>query len=167
MNRDAPRTVMTTWRKTAAWLARVSIAIAILAIPAFAQLKPGGRMVIPVGTDDKWPTPVEAYLGSSRGRWEGNTLVIESSNFTDKTALGGVRHSEQLKLTERLTRIDPEMIEYRITVDDPVTYTAPFTLRTVWTTQPGYEVFEYSCHEGNYAMRNILSGARAVERQAR
>jgi hypothetical protein len=106
------------------------------------------------------------YMGHSRGRFEGNTFVVESANFTDKTALGGVRHSEQLKLTERFTRIDPEMIDYEIRVDDPLTWERPWTMRMTITRQPGYEIYEYACHEGNMAMRNILSAERAYERAA-
>jgi hypothetical protein len=109
---------------------------------------------------------IRQYMGDSRGRFEGNTLVVESSNFTDKTALGGVRHSEQLKLTERFTRIDPEMIDYEIRVEDPLTWERPWTLRMTITQQPGYELYEYACHEGNMALRHILSGERAYERAA-
>jgi hypothetical protein len=106
------------------------------------------------------------YNGNSRGRWDGDTLVVESSGFTDKTSVGaGAPNSTSLRTTERIRRIDPDMIEYRITVDDPVTYTAPFTLRTIWTTQPGYEVYEYSCHEGNFAVGGGLAGERAYERE--
>jgi hypothetical protein len=109
---------------------------------------------------------VVQYNGNSRGRWDGDTLVVETRGFTDKTSLGGgAPHSTRLTTVERIRRVDPEMIEYRITVDDPVTYTAPFTVRTMWTTQPGYEVFEYSCHEGNFAVGGGLAGERAYERQ--
>jgi hypothetical protein len=68
--------------------------------------------------------------------------------------------------TERIRRVDPEMIEYRITINDPDTYTAPFTVRTMWTTQPGYYAYEYSCHEGNFAVGGGLAGERALDRQA-
>ena len=67
--------------------------------------------------------------------------------------------------TERIRRVDPEMIEYRITINDPDTYTAPFTVRTMWTTQPNYYAYEYSCHEGNFAVSGGLAGERAFERQ--
>ena len=111
---------------------------------------------------------IHQYLGSARGHWEGNTLVIESSNFTDKTNVGvnggGVPNSERLKLTERLTRVDPEMIEYLATIEDPVVLTAPFTLRLMITTQPGYKLYEYNCHEGNEAVFNALTGERAYEK---
>ncbi|HEU4617724.1 MAG TPA: hypothetical protein VFV10_06755 [Gammaproteobacteria bacterium] len=112
---------------------------------------------------------IRQYLGDSRGRWEGDTLVIETTNMTDQTSVGtngnGIRHSDRIKITERLTRVDPDMIEYVATVEDPVTYTAPFTVRLMLTTQPNYEMYEYSCHEGNQAVYNALSGERAFEQQ--
>jgi hypothetical protein len=70
-----------------------------------------------------------------------------------------------MRTTERIRRIDPEMLEYRITIDDPLTYTAPFTARIVWTTQPNGTVYEYSCHEGNYAVSGGLAGEREHERR--
>jgi hypothetical protein len=106
------------------------------------------------------------YNGNSRGRWEGDTLVVETTGFTDKTSVAsGAPHSTSLRTTERIRRVDPEMIEYRITIDDPATYTAPFTARMMWTTQPNGTVYEYSCHEGNYAVSGGLAGERAYERQ--
>jgi hypothetical protein len=109
---------------------------------------------------------IRHYMGDSRGRFEGDTLVVETANFTDKTTLGGVRHSEQLRLTERFTRIDPEMIDYVIHVDDPLTWEKPWTMRMTITQQPGYEIYEYSCHEGNIALRHTLMGERAYEQAA-
>jgi hypothetical protein len=112
---------------------------------------------------------VPQYMGNSRGRWEGDTLVVETKNFTDKTSIGGngngTRHSDAMTLTERFTRVDPDMIRYTATVNDPVAYTAPFTYRLMITTQPNYEVYEYSCHEGNGAVGHSLSGERAFEKQ--
>ncbi len=126
--------------------------------------------IIPVDGRPHMSGDIRQYLGNPRGRWEGDTLVVETVNFTDQTSIGpngnGTRHSAQMKLTERFTRIDPEMIEYVATVDDPVAYTAPFTLRLMLTTQPGYQLYEYSCHEGNGAVKNSLSGERAWEREA-
>jgi hypothetical protein len=122
--------------------------------------------VIPLDGRSPLGEGIHQYMGDSRARFEGNTLVIESANFTDKTAIGGVRHSEQLKLTERFTRIDPEMIDYEIHVEDPLTWEKPWTMRMTITQQPGYEIYEYACHEGNMAMRNILSAERAYERAA-
>jgi hypothetical protein len=127
--------------------------------------------IIPVDGRPHIDQNIRQYLGNSRGRWEGDTLVIETRNLTDKTSIGpngnGTRHSEQMKITERLTRVDPEMIEYVATVEDPVTYTAPFTVRLMLTTQPDYTIYEYSCNEGNQAVRNALSGERAYERSVR
>ena len=112
-------------------------------------------------TDD-----IRQYLGNARGYWEGDTLVVETKNFTDRTGVGAAgRHSEDLVLTERYTRVDPDMIELLATIDDPGTFTAPFTYRIMITTQPNYEVYEYSCHEGNSAVGSSLSGERAYERE--
>jgi hypothetical protein len=122
--------------------------------------------VIPLDGRPQLGAGIRQYMGDSRGRFEGNTLVIESANFTDKTAIGGVRHSAELKLTERLTRIDPEMIDYEVRVEDPLTWVEPWTMRMTITQQPGYEIYEYACHEGNMALRNILSAERAYERAA-
>jgi hypothetical protein len=108
---------------------------------------------------------VAQYTGNGRGHFEGDTLVVETNGYTDRTSVGNGPHSTNLRTVERLRRVDPEMIEYRITVIDPDTYTAPFTVRTMWTTQPNYYVYEYSCHEGNFAVGGGLAGERAFERQ--
>jgi hypothetical protein len=122
--------------------------------------------VIPLDGRAHLADGVAQYNGNSRGHWEGDSLVVETSGFTDKTSISaGAPNSTSLRTTELIRRIDPEMIEYRITVDDPVTYTAPFTVRAIWTVQPNYEVFEYSCHEGNFAVSGGLSGERAYERE--
>jgi len=125
--------------------------------------------VIPLDSRAPIDPSVRQYMGVARGHWEGDTLVVETTNFTDKTSLGvnggGPPNSDKLKLTERFTRVDPQMIEYRATVDDPGAYTAPFTMRLMITSRPGYEMYEYSCHEGNGAVSHALSGERAYERQ--
>jgi hypothetical protein len=122
--------------------------------------------VIPI--DDTRPrldSKVKQWLGDARGHFDGDTLVIETTNFTDRTSLQGL-HSDKLKITERITRIDPQMIDYRLRVEDPETWTAPFTLRYTITTQPDYpEVYEYSCHEGNTAVEHGLRSERAYERE--
>ena len=114
---------------------------------------------------------LKQYLGTSRGYWDGDTLVVETKNFNGKTSIGGngigTRHSDQLVLTERIRRVDPNMIEYRATVDDPLTYSAPWTARMMWTTQPGYEIYEYSCHEANRAIAGGLGGERNYEMRVR
>jgi hypothetical protein len=122
--------------------------------------------IIPLDGRPPLGANVRQYMGDSRGRWDGNTLVVVTSNFTDKTAIAGVRHSEQLRLTERFTRVDPEMIDYEIRVEDPLTWERPWTMRMTITTQPSYEIYEYSCHEGNIALRHTLMGERVYEKAA-
>jgi len=104
-------------------------------------------------------------MGDSIGRWEGDTLVVETTNFTDRVGAFNGPNSEKLKVTERFTRIDPQMIDYRIRVEDPVMYTAPFTIRYTITQQPNYNLYEYSCHEGYTAVRQALSGERAYDKE--
>ena len=122
--------------------------------------------VIPLGESASRLDPkIKLWLGDARGRFEGDTLIVETTNFTDRTSLQGL-HSDKLKITEWLTRIDPQMIEYRLRVEDPETWTAPFTLRYTITTQPDYpDVYEYSCHEGNTAVEHGLRSERAYERE--
>ena len=122
--------------------------------------------IIPLDPKPPLNSNIQLWMGDARGRWEGDTLVVESSNFTDRTAVGGSPHSTQLRLTERFTRIDPQMIDYEITVNDPLTFTRPWTMRLTITQQPDYEIYEYACHEGNRAMRNALSAERAYEAAA-
>ena len=124
--------------------------------------------VIPIDGRPHVGKGLRQLMGDSRGHWEGDTLVIETTNYTDRIAAagGGVRYSEALKTTERIRRIDPAMIEFEIRVEDPKTYVAPWTLRMTLTSQPGYEIYEYGCHEGNRSVPNSLSGEREYERQA-
>jgi len=124
-------------------------------------------------TDGRPPlTPAhKQYMGESRGHWEGNTLVIETKNILgNKTGIGGngggTPFSENARFTERLTRIDKETIQYTMRVEDPTIYTAPFTFTFPIRQEPGYQNFEYACHEGNNGMMNQLSGARAAEKAA-
>ncbi len=125
--------------------------------------------VIKLGERPHMDDGVRQYLGNSRGYWDGDTLVVETRNLTDMTSIGGngngTRHSEAMTIMERFTRVDPEMIEYVATIEDPVTYTAPLTVRMMYTTQPGYRIYEYSCHEGNGAVRNSLTGERDFEQR--
>ena len=124
--------------------------------------------IVPLDGRAHLAPPLQQWLGSSRGRWDGDTLVIETTNFNDKilgrggTVFGG---SEHLRVVERLTRVDADTIDYEITVSDPTVWTEPWTVSTPMTAL-GQSVFEYACHEGNYALANILSGARAEERAA-
>jgi hypothetical protein len=113
------------------------------------------------------PSPaIKQWVGDSRGRWDGDTLVVETTNFTDRTNVGQARHSDKLKVTERYTRIADDRLVLRITVEDPETWSAPWTLELPLDRDDSYGMFEYACHEGNLAMFNILSGHRADERAA-
>jgi hypothetical protein len=122
--------------------------------------------VIPLDGRPPLGPAIKQWVGDSRGRFEGDTLVVETTNFTDRTNVGGARHSDKLKITERYTRIDDDTLVLRLTVEDPETWTAPWTLELPLQRDDGYGMFEYACHEGNLAMFNILSGHRADERAA-
>jgi hypothetical protein len=125
--------------------------------------------VIPLDGRPHVGKDIEMYMGDSRGHWEGNTLVVETTNMTDKTAIGsngtgyngeGGRHTKAMKLTERFTRVEEDLIQYRATVYDPETWTKPFTVEIPLELDKTYSNFEYACHEGNYSLEDILSGAR-------
>ena len=107
---------------------------------------------------------IRQLLGDSRGRWEGNTLVIETTNLTDRTSIGlngnGLRHSEEMVMTERITRVGADELRYEITMNDPKTYTKPFTISLPLSSPPGYELLPYECHEGNYMLPHSLSAER-------
>ena len=107
------------------------------------------------------PPAIRRWQGESRGRWEGNTLVVDTSNFTDKTNFRGA--DERLHLIERFTRVDDTTLLYEFTVDNPTAFTRPWSAVLPMTTTSD-RVFEYACHEGNYALEGILRGARAQER---
>jgi hypothetical protein len=118
-----------------------------------------------IALDGRVPTEtLHSYMGYSTGKWDGDSLVIETSGFTNKTALAGTRHSDKLRVVERLTRTAEDTITYEATVTDPGTWTAPWKVSVPLTTQPGYHVYPYECHEGNNALRNMLSAARAEEK---
>jgi len=106
---------------------------------------------------------VRRWMGDSRGRWDGDTLVIDTINFTDQTNFRGA--GANLHLVERFTRVDADTLEYRFTVEDPTTWTRPWTVAYPMVKTDG-PIFEYACHEGNYGLADILSGARAEERLA-
>ena len=114
---------------------------------------------------------IRSYMGDPRGHWEGDTLVVETTNFLgNRTGIvgngGGTPTSDAMKLTERFTRTGPNEMRYEITIDDPKTYASSFKVGFPLTQEPGYQNFEYACHEGNYAMFDSLSGARAMEKKA-
>ena len=127
--------------------------------------------VIPMDGRPHESSNIRSYMGDARGHWEGNALVVETTNFLgNRTGIGlnggGTPTSEELKLVERYTRVGPNEMRYEVTVDDPKTYVKPFRMAFPLTQEPGYRNFEYACHEGNYAMFDSLSGARAQERAA-
>ena len=121
--------------------------------------------IVPLDGRPHLPPSVPQWLGDSRGRWEGDTLVVETTNFDPKTSFRGSR--DTLRLTERYTRIDADTIDYRFTIDDPHTFTRPWTVwRPMTRITDRVSIFEYACHEGNRAMEGILGGARAAEQAA-
>ena len=122
--------------------------------------------VIPLDGRPPLGPAIKQWVGDSRGRFEGDTLVVETTNFTDRTNVGQARHSDQLKITERYTRVDEDTLVLELTVEDPETWAAPWTLELPLQRDDSYGMFEYACHEGNLAMFNILSGHRADERAA-
>ena len=111
---------------------------------------------------------IRNYLGDSRARWDGDVLVVETTNLTDRTSIGlngnGLRHSDTMKLTERFKRVSDDVLQYQVTVDDPVTYTRPFTISMPLTPLSGGALLPYDCHEGNYAIRQSLGAERAEDR---
>jgi hypothetical protein len=123
----------------------------------------GGTRVIPTDGRPHVGAAIRQWLGDSVARWDGETLVVETTNFTDKILYRGA--AENLRLVERFTRVGQGEIDYRVTVTDPTTFTRPWTLAIPYV-HTGEDLFEYACHEGNYGMEGILSGAREEERAA-
>ena len=117
--------------------------------------------VIPINAAAHVGTAIRGYNGDARAHWDGNTLVVDTTNFSDKTNFRGSR--ETLHIIERFTR-DGDGINYEVTVDDPTVWTKPWTAALTLARQPDDSLFEYACHEGNNSMRNILSGSRAAEK---
>jgi hypothetical protein len=125
--------------------------------------------IIPTDGRPHLSSNIRSFMGDAVGHWEGKTLVVETTNLLgDRMAIGvngdgGAPYSEDMKLTERFTRVSANTINYELTVDDPKTYTATWKVAFPITQEPGYQLFEYACHEGNMAMHNMLSAARAEE----
>jgi hypothetical protein len=111
---------------------------------------------------------IRQYLGDSRARWEGDELVVETTNLTDRTSIGlngnGLRHSDQMRIFERFKRVENDVLQYQITVDDPVTYEGPFTMSIPLTPLEGEVLLPYDCHEGNLALMQSLSAERAEDK---
>ena len=117
--------------------------------------------IVPLDGRPHTPPAIRKWLGDSVGTWEGNALVVDTTNFTDKTNFRGA--SEKLHLVERFTRVDADTLLYEFTVDDPAAFTKPWSA-ALPMTRTNDRIFEYACHEANYAMAGILRGARAQER---
>jgi len=124
--------------------------------------------VIPIGTQEPLSPAIAQYMGDARGHWEGETLVVVTTNFNGKVGPGisggGVPNTPEMRLTERFTRVSADTIQYEATVNDAKTWSAPWTVAFPLRLTPDYGMFEYACHEGNNGLRNALSGARAEER---
>jgi hypothetical protein len=125
--------------------------------------------IIPTDGRPNLDPTIRQYLGESRGRWEGNTLVIETLNFNGKPAMtnSGVPGapalnpaSENMRIVERITRTGPETIDYKMTIEDPTVLTSSWTVEFPWQLEPRYDMYEYACHEGNTAIRNYIETSR-------
>jgi len=129
--------------------------------------------VIPLDNRPAPPAGLKQWVGMSRGHWEGETLVVETTNFNGRNAIaagggrggGGATSSDQVKITERFTRVSDDQIEYKYTVEDPHTWTKPWTALNYLQKTDG-PIFEFACHETNYGVANILAGAREDEKKA-
>jgi hypothetical protein len=118
--------------------------------------------VVPLDRSPHVPSVIRRWQGDSRGRWEGATLVVDTTNFTDKTNFRGA--SEKLHLIERFTRVDADTLLYEFTVDDPSSFVKPWSA-ALPMRRTSDRIFEYACHEGNYALTGILQGARYSEQR--
>jgi hypothetical protein len=125
--------------------------------------------IIPLDGRPHLPQGVRQWLGNSRGRWEGDTLVVETTNFVDQSMNGmsalRVSGDENMRLVERFTRVGPETIHYEFTIDDPTMWTRPWTAM-IPLRHSTDQIYEFACHEGNHSMTGSLSGARYQEREA-
>ena len=124
--------------------------------------------VIPLDGRPHVGRKIRQYLGDSRGHWEGQTLVVETTNLTDETSIdlngNGLRHSADMKLIERFTRTDRDVLRYEVTIADPKTYTRPWKISLPLTSPDGFSLLPYECHEGNHAVFNALSAERAEDK---
>lgn len=119
--------------------------------------------IVPLDSRPRLPDSIQQWNGDSRGHWEGDTLVVETRNFSDKAPFQQVA-TKNMKLTERFTRMDANTLLYQFTVDDPAVWTKPWTVEIPITKTEG-PIFEYACHEGNYGMLGALAGARKEEQE--
>ena len=119
--------------------------------------------IIPLDGRDHLPSQIRQWMGDSRGRWQGDTLVVDTTNLTDQTMFKG--SGENMHVVERFRRLDAGTLLYEYTIDDPESFVRPWTAVFPMRKSEG-PIFEYACHEGNYSMFNLLSGARAEEQAA-
>jgi hypothetical protein len=131
--------------------------------------------IIPIDGRPRLSENIRQWNGEPRGRWEGNTLVVESTNYNSKGSIAtsaatgrirGIPQSDAMKVTERFTRLDAKTIDYTVTIEDPEVYTKPWTVKLPLNRDDTYTMFEYSCQEGNYAMANALSYGRKRDKEA-
>jgi hypothetical protein len=129
--------------------------------------------IIPIGDSAHLPATVKEWNGDSRGHWEGNTLVVDTTNYNGKGWMGtagsagrlkGILESEALHVVERFTRTDENTILYEARIEDPNEYNAPWKVEIPLVRDPQYQIYEYACHEGNEAVANVLRGGRAAEK---
>jgi len=131
--------------------------------------------IIPIDGRPRLGGAIKQWNGEPRGRWEGNTLVVESTNYNSKGSIAtsaatgrirGIPQTDNMTVVERFTRTDANTIEYSVTITDPKVYTQPWTVKLPLNRDDTYQMFEYSCHEGNYAMPNALSFGRKRDAEA-
>ena len=112
-------------------------------------------------------TAIRQYLGDSRARWDHDVLIVETTNLTDKTSIGvqgsGTRHGSEMRMTEQFKRVAQDILQYQITIDDPTTYSIPFTASLPLTPLTGGALLPYDCHEGNVTVRQTLSAERTED----
>jgi len=131
--------------------------------------------IIPIDGRPALGAAIRQWNGEPRGHWEGNTLVVESTNYNDKGSIGtsaatgrmrGIPQTSSMKVVERFTPVGPDTIDYRVTIEDPKVYAKPWIVALPLNRDETYQMFEYSCQEGNYAMANSLSFGRQRDREA-
>jgi len=131
--------------------------------------------IIPLDSRPHLPSSVKLWDGDARAHWDGNTLVVDTTNYNNKgwiatsAATGrikGIPQSEALHVVERFTRVDKNTINYQVTIDDPNVYTKPWKVEIPLMRDPDYHIYEYACQEGNHAVENVLSGGRALDKES-
>ena len=131
--------------------------------------------IVPIDGRPRLGEAIKQWNGEPRGRWEGDTLVVESTNYNNKGSVAtsaatgrmrGIPQTEAMRVVERFTRVDANTINYSVTIDDPKVYTRPWTVALPLNRDDNYQMLEYSCHEGNYALPNALSYGRKRDKES-